>query len=81
MKNNIKTTNESLNGFVDAARAAQFLGISKNFLYKLTCSNRVPFYRLAGKHVCFDLSELNQMVREHRVPTDAELQEKGGRND
>ena len=30
--------------------AAQYLDISKSYLYKLTCSNKIPHYKPNGRH-------------------------------
>lgn len=72
------TTN---NDIIGAAGAAKYLGISKGLLYKLTSSHRLPYYKPMGKRIFFRASELDKWVNAGRVPTDAELKEKGGNND
>jgi excisionase family DNA binding protein len=39
---------------------AQYLGVSKSYLYKLTSTQRIPHYKPTGKRICFDLNELNE---------------------
>lgn len=77
MDNKKTNAGEAPKGYVNAKDAAQFLGVSLGFLYKLTSANRLPFYKPFGKHICFKLAELETYVQSGRVPTRAEL-EKGG---
>lgn len=54
--------------------AAQYLGISKSYLYKLTMRHQIPFYKPLGKVCYFDRLELENWIRENRVSTDDELE-------
>lgn len=72
---------EMKNDILGAAQAAVYLGIRRGLLYKLTSQHRLPYYKPCGKRIFFRASELDKWVNAGRVPTDAELQEKGGRND
>lgn len=45
--------------YVNAKGAADFLGVSVNFLYKLTSSHRIPYYKPCGKRIFFRKSELD----------------------
>lgn len=56
--------------------AAEYLSVTKGFLYKLTSTHRVPFYKPCGKKVFFRKSELDKWLEAGRVATDEEL--KGG---
>lgn len=49
-------------------------GLSKSHLYKLTCSNRIPFYKQA-KHLFFDRAEIEKWLKENRSKTTAEIEE------
>jgi excisionase family DNA binding protein len=40
---------------------ADYLGISKGTLYKMTKQNKIPFYKV-GKLIKFDRSEINAWV-------------------
>lgn len=63
---------------MNAAEAANYLSMTKGLLYKLTSTHRIPFYKPMGKRIFFKASELDQWVNAGRVPTNRELQEKGG---
>ena len=64
--------------FMNAAEAANYLSMTKGLLYKLTSTHRIPFYKPMGKRIFFKASELDEWVNAGRVPTNRELQEKGG---
>lgn len=63
---------------MNAAEAANYLSVTKGLLYKLTSTHRIPYYKPMGKRIFFKISELDEWVNAGRVPTDKELQEKGG---
>ena len=49
-------------------------GLSKSYLYKLTCSHQIPYYKPNGKHVYFDRIELENWMKQNRVATEDEVQ-------
>ena len=50
-------------------------GLSKSHLYKLTCTNNIPFYRNdGGKLLFFDKIEIENWCLKHRVKTVSELE-------
>lgn len=51
-------------------------GLSKSSLYKMTCENRIPYYRPNGKNIYFDRAEVEQWLKQGRVATSAEIEEK-----
>lgn len=53
--------------------AALFTGLSKSHLYKLTCTNKIPYYKPMGKMCYFNRIELEQWLQQNRCATDAEL--------
>jgi len=55
--------------------ACKYLSISKSYLYKLTCKNRIPFYRPNGKKIFFEKSELNKWLLKNRSKSESELEE------
>lgn len=61
---------------LNACEAADFLSISVRFLYKLTCANRVPFYKPCGRHIFFRRSDLEAWLEAGRVLTNEELRNK-----
>lgn len=48
-------------GFLRIEQAADFLGVSKAALYKLTQQGKVPFHKL-GSRVLFDPAELREHI-------------------
>ena len=49
-------------GYLDVGGAAAFLACSKNRIYALTSSKRLPYYK-DGSRLLFDRSELREYVR------------------
>lgn len=62
------------NEMLTATEAAQFLGVSRSHLYKLTMRRRVPYYKPGGKIIYFRADELLLWMQQNRVSTAAELE-------
>ena len=56
--------------------ASMFLGLSRSALYKMTHNNVIPFFRPNGKMIYFEKSELLELIRAHRVASEAEIADK-----
>lgn len=56
--------------------AAQYMGISKSYLYKLTMSGKVPHFKPMGKMCYFNRHELEQWLQSNRVSTNNEISQK-----
>lgn len=56
--------------------AALFLSLKKSYLYKLTSTNQIPFYRPNGKLVYFEKADLENWLRSNRVSSSEEIAEK-----
>jgi excisionase family DNA binding protein len=56
--------------------AAEYLGVSKSHLYKLTFSNKITFYKPAGKLLYFKKSDLNKYLFRNRKASEMELEQK-----
>ena len=41
------------NDLIDLEAAARFLGLKKSYLYKLTSTRQIPFYKYGGRLVLF----------------------------
>ena len=48
------------------SEAAQHIGISKSYLYKLTSARKIPFYRPEVKLIFFKKSELEEWILNNR---------------
>lgn len=56
--------------------AAQYMGISKSYLYKLTMMGKVPHFKPMGKMCYFNRMELEQWLQSNRVSTSNEISQK-----
>ena len=56
--------------------AAEYLDISKSYLYKLTCKNKISHYKPQGKRVYFTKSELDAWLLRNRVSTLEDIEQK-----
>jgi len=56
--------------------AANYTGLSKSYLYKLSCSGGVPCYKPNGKTLWFNRIELDQWLMRNRKATNAEIEAK-----
>ena len=56
--------------------AANYTGLSKSYLYKLSCSGGVPCYKPNGKTLWFNRLELDQWLQRNRKATFAEIEAK-----
>lgn len=56
---------------------ALLTGLSRSFLYKLTCKHEIPFYKPNGKQMYFDRGEVEAWMKQGRVATKEEIEDKG----
>ena len=68
----IKTTKE-MKDVLTFNEAAEYTGLSKSYLYKLTSSQRIPFYKPMGKCLFFNRLELEAFLQQNRVNTVDEI--------
>lgn len=50
-------------------------GLSKSYLYKLTCTRQIPHYKPNGKHIYFDRNEVEAWMKQNRVNTALEAEQ------
>ncbi len=55
---------------MDISRAAEYLGISRAWLYKLTSNRRITFYKPGGKKLYFLPEDLDEYLQQNRVQAD-----------
>ena len=55
--------------------AAQYLDISKSYLYKLTCKNQVPHFKPTGKRIYFSKSELDTWLLRNPVKSTTDIEQ------
>jgi excisionase family DNA binding protein len=68
----IKMTNE-MKDVLTFNEAAEYTGLSKSYLYKLTSAQRIPFYKPMGKCLFFNRLELEAFLQQNRVNTVDEI--------
>ena len=54
--------------------AAEYLGLSKSNLYKMTSAGKIPFYKPNGKNIYFNRTELDNWIFTNRHASDEELE-------
>lgn len=54
--------------------AANFLGLSKSYLYKLTSTCQIPHYKPKGKMLYFEKSELIDWLKRNKVKTSKQIE-------
>ena len=54
---------------------ADYLGLSKSYLYKLTSSGKIPHFKPQGKRVYFDKGELNIWLRRNPIKTTGKIEQ------
>lgn len=52
---------------------ADYTGLSKSYLYKLTSSGGIPCYKPNGKHIYFNKQEIEKWLLQNRKATHDEL--------
>lgn len=62
------------NEYLSTREAAEFLGLSVGYLYKLTMQKKVPYYKPFGNKCYFKREELEQLIETNRVTTAEETQ-------
>ena len=72
IENLLKAQNGRPLTFVEAA---DYLGFSKSYLYKLTSANKIPHYKPQGKRVYFAKGELNTWLCRNPVRTEAKVEQ------
>ena len=53
-----------------------YLGISKNYLYKLTSSRKIPHFKPFGKMCYFNREEVEEWVQNNKISTFSEIETK-----
>lgn len=61
---------------LNIAEAAVYTSMAESYLYKLTSKQQIPHYKPRGKLVYFDRAELDAWLRQNRVSTTAEIEQK-----
>lgn len=54
-------------------------GLSKGYIYKLTCKKEIPYYKPNGKTIYFDRKEVEDWMRQNRVNSIAEAEQQASK--
>lgn len=60
--------------------AAEYMGIARSSLYKMTSTQAIPFYRPNGKLIFFDKDDILTWIRKNRVFSTEEIEEEARRH-
>lgn len=60
--------------------AAQYMGIARSSLYKMTSNQTIPFYRPNEKLIFFDKADILTWIRKYRVFSTEEIEEEARRH-
>ena len=55
--------------------AAEYMGIARSSLYKMTSNQTIPFYRPNGKLIFFEKDDILSWIRRNRVFSTEEIEE------
>jgi len=67
----IKTLLLSQKTVLNFDEVSAYTGLSKSYLYKLTCTAQIPHYKPQGKHIYFNKLEVDAWLqRNHTQPLD-----------
>lgn len=55
--------------------AASYLNVSKSYLYKMTYSGKISFFKPAGKKIYFYKSQLDSWIQRNLIKSDYEIEE------
>src|SRR5574344_703150 len=66
---NIEAFLQSQKAVLNFEEVAAYTGLSKSYLYKLTCSGGIPCYKPQGKHIYFNKQEIDQWRMQNRKRT------------
>jgi len=55
---------------------ADYTGLSRSYIYKLTCSGGIPCYKPNGKQIYFNKQEIDNWLMQNRKATSEEIEEK-----
>lgn len=70
----IETLLSSQKTVLNFDEVAAYTGLSKSYLYKLTCSGGIPCYKPQGKHIYFNKPEIDQWLLQNRKATTREIE-------
>ncbi len=71
---NSKSYPVSQKAVLNLSEVAEYTGLSKSYLYKLTSSCKIPHYKPNGKYIFFDRKEVEDWLLQNRIKTNDEIE-------
>lgn len=65
-----------LKEFLKMDEAADYLGVTKAHLYKMTAANRIPSYKPGGKQIYIHRDDLNRWIKSNKIISQEEMRNK-----
>ena len=62
--------------FISLNEASQRTGLSRSYLYKLTSSKLITFFKPTGKLIFFDVDDLDAWLSRNRIAPSDEIKQK-----
>lgn len=75
-----RNTKLAAKNVLDIEDVSVLTGLSKSYIYKLTCRREIPYYKPNGKLCYFDRKEIEDWQRQNRVITSAEAENLAARH-
>ena len=70
----IESLLSNLKTVLNFKEVSDYTGLSRSYLYKLTCSGGIPCYKPQGKHVYFNKVEIDKWLMQNRKATSQEIE-------
>ncbi|MFI3268275.1 MAG: helix-turn-helix domain-containing protein [Rikenellaceae bacterium] len=74
LENALISTNINTKEVLTFDETANYTGLSKSYLYKLTSRKEIPHFKPTGKLVYFNRKEVETWLQDNRVSTTDEIQ-------
>tara|TARA_B100001057_G_C22457756_1_gene797601 strand:- start:216 stop:437 length:222 start_codon:yes stop_codon:yes gene_type:complete len=56
-----------------STETAEYIGVSKSYLYRLTREKRIPYYNPRGKMIYFNREELNEWLSRNKSENEGDV--------
>ena len=56
-----------------STETAEYIGVSKSYLYRLTREKRIPYYNPRGKMLYFNKEELNEWLSRNKSENEVDI--------
>ncbi|SHE95136.1 DNA binding domain-containing protein, excisionase family [Bacteroides luti] len=71
-----KLTLLSVKNVLNIEDVSLLTGLSKGFLYKMTCRNEIPFYKPNNKNIFFDRADVESWMKRNKIASTEEIDQK-----